>query len=1177
MSESIMKIYTLGLLLLLFLGSEPILSLDFVPQVPHAYQVKSLRISDDGRFLLSSGGSDKIVKLWDTRSMSLMRNLKGHKEDVEDAIFLPGNRRGISVNENGRLFLWDLETGEILKRSEETTGRSPSFLILSEDGKSLYINADDGKLRIIDAETLKPMGEYRVHEKTEKWTAKVSAALLMNDKGLLATGGLDGKVKSLNLRTGKTKLLYSADEGFTVESLALSPSGRTLGIITSNTGTVGILRGESRLSLLKSSTLSSWKLQWEKTLPTLAGGQGAQFTYNGDSLVIDGSPVIILDPETGEVKKRFVDRNNVIMSNHLVRMHPNLDAFYSIAHNQIELREVPGGGIIASTHTFNGNWPLSFSRDGKRLLYSRDTAGLPLGLIIFNRDQAGIKEIPLVRKKDWFLGSAIFTPDNKGISLFYNCYEEEREFDTHQFLDLLGDPKIEGFTHPGQSIGPGLNADTGDTEYAFSPDGKVLIKSGFESGKVVVHFMEDPEKGYEFSMHKNRYVSFAVSPDSRRVVSLDQDGGIYYWELDTGKTLPLPSAVEETGSNVSFGKRAFGFMPGEGYHLFIQNHGIEVYDLDAASGEMEEQPAYYPTPEPADEIVAAPDGSAFLTAWKENIHFIPLNDPENPKTFRGHTGSIQGLSFTPDGKQFWSSSYDDTARFWDIETGEYVTLIVTLSDWLLYTEDGYWDGSRNCGDLVAMVDGMDVFRIDQFAARNNRPDIILKRFNKDPSETTTELISHFRNRYQRRLRRMGIDEKDLDFDTSAVPKAEITSAVQDGRRLSLSFTLSKSLTPLKSYNLYVNDVPVYGAQGKRIKEKTKDTKVGRETKTVIEETVLLLPGENKIEVSCLNQAGLESFRPAVYVRYETPEERGDLYFIGFGVSEYMDETLNLRYAHKDAEDLEKIFRETSDKYDSVVSVTYKNEKMLRTSIVEVKELLMDTRVDDTVVLFISGHGVHDRDEAATYYFLSHETDLDNLSETAVPFRDLEGLLQEIPARRKLFLMDTCGSGEWDPEMLQKVFQITGDKGVQARVPRRADPSVESSSIPETQSSESAAGETLNPFKDASETARTYLSHRDRFIYNDLVRRSGAIVFSSCRGDQVSYENSKYQNGLFTEYLLRALRGEGDTNGDGAVSTEELRDYVRRKVAEETESNPLLYAHPQHPTVDRDNIYMKFGF
>ena len=90
------------------------------------------------------------------------------------------------------------------------------------------------------------------------------------------------------------------------------------------------------------------------------------------------------------------------------------------------------------------------------------------------------------------------------------------------------------------------------------------------------------------------------------------------------------------------------------------------------------------------------------------------------------------------------------------------------------------------------------------------------------------------------------------------------------------------------------------------------------------------------------------------------------------------------------------------------------------------------------------------------------------------------------------------------------------------------------------------------------------------------------MFSSCRGDEVSYESSEYSNGLFTEYIIRAFGADGnagpaDTDGDGLVSTEELRTFVRAGVSRETEEDPLLYAVPQHPAVERNNIYVEFGF
>jgi hypothetical protein len=106
---------------------------------------------------------------------------------------------------------------------------------------------------------------------------------------------------------------------------------------------------------------------------------------------------------------------------------------------------------------------------------------------------------------------------------------------------------------------------------------------------------------------------------------------------------------------------------------------------------------------------------------------------------------------------------------------------------------------------------------------------------------------------------------------------------------------------------------------------------------------------------------------------------------------------------------------------------------------------------------------------------------------------------------------------------------------------------------------------------STSTKRTYLYQKDRYIYNDLVRRSGAIVFSSSKGGELSYERSDIENGLFTEYIIKALTTtEADKDINGILTTDELRSYVSEQVAKA--SGDL-----QHPTVDRDNIYQKFGF
>jgi hypothetical protein len=101
--------------------------------------------------------------------------------------------------------------------------------------------------------------------------------------------------------------------------------------------------------------------------------------------------------------------------------------------------------------------------------------------------------------------------------------------------------------------------------------------------------------------------------------------------------------------------------------------------------------------------------------------------------------------------------------------------------------------------------------------------------------------------------------------------------------------------------------------------------------------------------------------------------------------------------------------------------------------------------------------------------------------------------------------------------------------------------------------------------------RVFLYERDRYIYNDLSRRTGSIVFSASHAGELSLESPKIQNGFFTHAILEALGSNlADTNHDGNISIDELEAYVSLVVALET-------GGMQRPTVDRDNINQRFSF
>jgi len=85
-------------------------------------------------------------------------------------------------------------------------------------------------------------------------------------------------------------------------------------------------------------------------------------------------------------------------------------------------------------------------------------------------------------------------------------------------------------------------------------------------------------------------------------------------------------------------------------------------------------------------------------------------------------------------------------------------------------------------------------------------------------------------------------------------------------------------------------------------------------------------------------------------------------------------------------------------------------------------------------------------------------------------------------------------GEIDDDVQTEYFTMADNRGIKSRAI-------------ETERS-------LKKKETTKKSKRNYLYEKDRYIYNDLVRRSGAIVFSSCKGGEFSYESDKIKNGFF---------------------------------------------------------------
>ncbi len=348
---------------------------------------------------------------------------------------------------------------------------------------------------------------------------------------------------------------------------------------------------------------------------------------------------------------------------------------------------------------------------------------------------------------------------------------------------------------------------------------------------------------------------------------------------------------------------------------------------------------------------------------------------------------------------------------------------------------------------------------------------------------------------------------------------------------------------LDRLQIYVNDVPIHGSagidlRGRRSRHHERDIDVE------------LLPGRNEIQVSVLNSAGTEPLKDTVEVVSAAPATTPDLYVVAVGVSKYADPRMNLEYAAKDARDIANLFESQKSRYRNIHIIRMLDENAKRETILAARKNLEATRIDDHVVVFVAGHGM--LDENLDYYFVTHDFDKDAPSRRGLAYDQLEGLLDGIPARRKLMLMDTCHSGEVDEDAVRTPPPLPGtvDTG-------RGTGKVSVASDFRTFSYGGAVVST-----DRSQEILAQL-------FADLRRGSGAMVISSASGAEYALESAQWKNGDFTYSVLQGLTtGMADLDRDGTIRVSELKNYVVDEVRRLTNG-------AQTPTCRRENLEFDF--
>lgn len=285
---------------------------------------------------------------------------------------------------------------------------------------------------------------------------------------------------------------------------------------------------------------------------------------------------------------------------------------------------------------------------------------------------------------------------------------------------------------------------------------------------------------------------------------------------------------------------------------------------------------------------------------------------------------------------------------------------------------------------------------------------------------------------------------------------------------------------------------------------------------------LLVLGENDIEVRAIDRFKNENkltFKvtrnpEALVEKKPIPANlfKGQRWAVIVGISRYGSMDIpQLRYADRDAQEFYDIMTKPIDEGGG--GVPKPNVRFLlndRASSTNVRGALTDflkqAIEDDIVFIYFAGHGAPDPDRPKVLYLLTYDSDLNKLAATSVKMQEIQDALRDyVAAKTVLVFVDACHS-----------------RGVTGALATRA----------------LASPDLVNDY--LAELARA---------------RASTMTFSASDVNQLSQEDKRWGSGhgVFTYYLLEALRGKADFNNDKMVRLGELTQYVSDNVRRETKA------------------------
>jgi WD40 repeat protein len=464
-----------------------------------SYVVYSVAIAPDGQALATTGDhADQkyVIHLWDLRTFTLQRTLRGHTSMLNGVAFSPDGKLLASTSgwsytttNVGQIFLWDLDSGA--KRSE-LSGHDCSVgfggAAFSPDGQRLATAHGDGAIRIWDLQTGRIVQTLRRH------SGLAIGVKYSPDGTQLASGGLDGTVRLWRLGDQPAGEILGRHNG-PVYAVAFSPEGKRL------------------VSGGCDATARLWDVEHREEINRFRGHSDRVFSV---SFAAEGRRIIT---GSSDGTARLWQAHATDNSRSQVFPYPGAGAFLFSPDGRWMIwnsRFWSVAGMTEIRALTGGLW--CFSPDGRQFV----TQGSEPGFQVWNVAEGKPEHVRAVTTRTNLTAVwPTWSSDGNQVALISG-----------------GTNAVLWSTSSWQEIGSLHEADWPITAQAFSLDGKWLA-TAFKNGQVRLWHTGNLSQGPLLAGHRLEIRNLAFSPDGRWLATASMDRTVRLWEMPTGASYEL--------------------------------------------------------------------------------------------------------------------------------------------------------------------------------------------------------------------------------------------------------------------------------------------------------------------------------------------------------------------------------------------------------------------------------------------------------------------------------------------------------------------------------------------------------------------------------------------------------------------------------------------------------------